>query len=1111
MPQAIFVERRSRAEDTPWRSSGASEEQQGGQKGERKAKGRDKGQKGGEWRRKESGDGELAAGEGTEEHQGGQKGDRRGKGRDKGDVGGKGKGKDKGKGTGKGKDRRDDEGEGEGSTSNWKGGRSEDRGEGEAKGKGKGNGKGKGKAIGPQVGRDAAADDFDELDGSPAGAVDEAVCSPAASGYLPIRRDASWSLRERLVLQMKRASYECMVCMSRVGTKAPVWSCKSCSAVFHMKCTKDWIKKSNEGSQTNGREASSLTWPCPGCRYIHVERRLPDYTCFCGRLLEPEPSPHYTPHSCGESCERKREHCPHACPELCHPGPCPQCTAVGSPGACFCEREHKAATRCGEPTAWSCGEPCNRDLGCGKHKCPLRCHKGKCPPCSLSEEMKCHCRRTARERLCGSGAFGCGQVCRSLLSCGHHACERLCHANACGECRLAPEKWGPKCACGKSDASTEAAAAMLVRFAPRRSSCKDPFPLCGSICGRLSVSGCGHSCARQCHEGPCGPCGEIVTQACRCSQTERQIDCFTALSENSGVHLCNKVCRTRRSCGRHRCEELCCPQRDVREHEVHLCLVVCSRPLSCGEHVCEDFCHLGKCPPCRVVRRTPVTCACGASRLEPPVVCGTPLPECSRTCGHMLACGHTCRSACHQGEHPLCGDFVSKVCIGGHVEMPPSPCHVPASSCGRSCGAPKADCSHRCAKACHAGECPNCEEPCGAGRLHCEHRCQVECHGSEECPDEPCTAEVRVTCKCGVVVKNVMCGACDANRRPQRKNLPCGTGCRGSGQGFDARRDPHAILRFEGELVRLAERASAQFTRFYELKLEDLLPPARPGPKITVNLSRADVAAGRRPLAVELARVHYGLQHEAIGDQDGGLQLSIWAGGGSQARRPPAKLSELMAGGGDVVHFPPEAPSLRFVFAAQKAEEIAEELVYVLLCEEEPGAFRVRFSGSEGPTARFESAVTAASAFQRLTRQANSVDLQEVRRPPPSGAQRIAKLGARPRVELVNAKSALMELRQRAAPVAGAAASGTGGSVWAARASGGAAWGPKASAPAASPAPWGPPAKAAAPAAVAAPLAPARPAPAVSAAPAAQTAAKPTAEVPESWEEAEEVPDSWED
>lgn len=385
----------------------------------------------------------------------------------------------------------------------------------------------------------------------------------------------------------------------------------------------------------------------------------------------------------------------------------------------------------------------------------------------------------------------------------------------------------------------------------------------------------------------------------------------------------------------------------------------------------------------------------------------------------------------------------------------------------------------------------------------------------------PCTAKVRVSCKCGNLVEQRICGGCEKNKRPQLPCLPCGPGCKTGGASIADRRlgDEAAFVQYDSEIVRLAERAGVQFVRFLEQKMEEILPPSR-GTTV-VSLTRNDVAAGKRPVAVELGRVHYGFQHRAVGDKDGGIQLSF-SFDASSSRKPPTKLSTILTEGGDVgSFFGADAPALKMV-AVPRAEETAEELAYELLSDEPIGCFRLRFE-ADTVSARFVSATTAALVFQKLTRQAASCDQQEVRRIPQDKAQRIQKLGARPRIALIGrgASSALTDVRQKSSATATASGAATaGGSVWGrgppasaagnASAAGGSAWG-KGAATAAGGSAWGASGKGgAAPVAVAKSAAPkaSEPAPAPAAKPAAKAERKPSppppvvnpADVPDSWD-----------
>ena len=132
------------------------------------------------------------------------------------------------------------------------------------------------------------------------------------------------SLRERLTHQLITGQAECLVCLESIKPKHATWHCDSeCYQVFHIHCIKKWSKTARTEDQGG--------WRCPGCQF--VRKATPrDYRCFCGKVLDPVYDRRDTPHSCGETCGKPLktsdgEKCPHKCVELCHPGPCPPCTA----------------------------------------------------------------------------------------------------------------------------------------------------------------------------------------------------------------------------------------------------------------------------------------------------------------------------------------------------------------------------------------------------------------------------------------------------------------------------------------------------------------------------------------------------------------------------------------------------------------------------------------------------------------------------------------------------------------------------------------------------------------------------------------------------------------
>jgi hypothetical protein len=94
----------------------------------------------------------------------------------------------------------------------------------------------------------------------------------------------------------------------------------------------------------------------------------------------------------------------------------------------------------------------------------------------------------------------------------------------------------------------------------------------------------------------------------------------------------------------------------------HRCIQQCGKPLACKHHACDDLCHLGPCAPCSVTSHLPLTCACGAAVVPPPVRCGREPPTCQLPCSVPRPCGHPAGAwhTCHFGECPPCVALTSK-------------------------------------------------------------------------------------------------------------------------------------------------------------------------------------------------------------------------------------------------------------------------------------------------------------------------------------------------------------------------------------------------------------------------------------------------------------------
>ncbi|OAY70532.1 NF-X1-type zinc finger protein NFXL2 [Ananas comosus] len=608
---------------------------------------------------------------------------------------------------------------------------------------------------------------------------------------------------------LRRRLPSCLICLDPLRPSHPVWSCSaSCHALFHLPCIQSWARQS--------LHLRSPDWPCPKCRSPYPKTLIPkSYFCFCGKVQDPPLDPWILPHSCGEICGRPLAgECGHTCLLLCHPGPCPPCPVLAS-SQCFCGR--RADVRRCARRRFSCGEPCNKPLPCGSHRCPTTCHDGPCLPCRVRGTYKCACGAEEQERICAEREFRCDRPCGGTLACGRHECGRGCHAGACGACPLQGRR---TCPCGKKE--------------HLGLSCDAQVPTCGSTCGKML--GCGmHRCPERCHRGACVEnCRIVVLKSCRCGSMKKEVPCYQDLT-------CERKCQRVRDCGRHACRRRCCGG------DCPPCPEICDRKLRCNNHKCPSPCHRGACSPCPLM--VSISCYCGETRFEVP--CGTEknqkppkcskrcfisrlcrhksecrphkchygaCPPCRMTCGEELPCSHKCRERCHGpipppnpeftlkpkkkrigrsiectpgSPCPPCREIVLVSCFGQHIgeERPlvcstkkPFPCQ---NLCGNllPCG------NHYCTKSCHvlksqlfvldhnekhenshqqesiilpfnaqsplAEPCEECYLPCQKDREpSCSHPCPLRCH-SDNCP--PCKVLVKRACHCGAMVHVFEC------------------------------------------------------------------------------------------------------------------------------------------------------------------------------------------------------------------------------------------------------------------------------------------------------------------------------------------------------------------
>ncbi|KAA8542855.1 hypothetical protein F0562_024007 [Nyssa sinensis] len=583
--------------------------------------------------------------------------------------------------------------------------------------------------------------------------------------------------------KLMKGTVECMICYDMVRRSAPIWSCSSCYSIFHLNCIKKWARAPTS-ADLSAEKNQGFNWRCPGCQSIQLMASKDiRYICFCGKRPDPPSDLYLTPHSCGEPCGKllekevpgsgvnKEDLCPHVCVLQCHPGPCPPCKAFAPPRLCPCGKKI-ITTRCFDrKSVLTCGQRCDKLLGCWRHRCERVCHTGPCDTCQVVIDAPCFCKKKSEALLCGDmavkgevnvedGVFSCISPCENKLSCGNHVCGEICHPGPCGECDLLPGRTR-SCYCGKTSLQKE------------RLSCLDPIPTCSLICGKKLPCGI-HHCKEVCHAGECAPCLVPVTQKCRCGSTSRTVECYKTMMQDEKF-TCDKPCGWKKNCGRHRCSERCCPLSNsnnslVDDWDPHLCSMPCGKKLRCGQHSCESLCHSGHCPSCLETFFTDLTCACGRTSIPPPLPCGTPPPSCQYSCSVPQPCGHLSSHSCHFGDCPPCSVPIAKECIGGHVVLRNIPCGSRDIRCNKLCGKTRQCGMHACARTCHPPPCDpsggsssgskaSCGQTCGAPRRDCRHTCTALCHPSAPCPDVRCEVPLTITCSCGRITATVPCDA----------------------------------------------------------------------------------------------------------------------------------------------------------------------------------------------------------------------------------------------------------------------------------------------------------------------------------------------------------------
>ncbi|KAL7274852.1 FKBP12-associated protein [Rhizina undulata] len=673
---------------------------------------------------------------------------------------------------------------------------------------------------------------------------------PVVKNMMPQTGTNSDDIITRIHKEISSGEYECMICFNTLNRRSKIWNCKCCWAVFHTGCINKWAKQGLENPPTRRigmaeGEIPRRSWRCPACN--NPEEEVPDnYTCWCEKTVHPEISKYLPPHSCGQTCGKKRslpKNCPHACDLQCHAGPCQPCTALGPQQSCFCGKE-TSQRRCADTdyeNGWSCGHVCGDFMPCGDHTCTKPCHPGLCGACEELEELRCYCGHEIKEVKCcdkqdpktgtiseehgiekWEGYWECEKICGRYFDCGKHRCQKRCHPQDSdpAHCKLSPDVIA-HCPCGKTRIDQ-------ILSSPRIS-CQDPIPTCGKACGKTLK--CGHKCTQTCHDGECGMCFQKVEITCRCGRTVLTSACHQG--EEFEPPQCFRNCKVTLNCGRHECGEKCCAgdqkaqerlaskrkmkpfnsatpglQNDDGFEPEHICTRSCGRLLKCGNHNCPMLCHRGPCGTCLEASFEELYCNCGQTAIQPPVPCGTKPPPCNLPCARPVECGHPpVKHNCHTDEQscPKCPYLTEKPCICGKKILRSIPCWSKVVSCGMECGKKLSCGSHLCHKTCHDGRCDEpCRQKCGKAKSSCGHPCMDLCHAPFQCPeDKPCVTKVQLSCPCEGLKQEVKCGATKANPIGNRKELKCNDQCRSRRMALALSLDPdrEAIPPYSDETI----------------------------------------------------------------------------------------------------------------------------------------------------------------------------------------------------------------------------------------------------------------------------------------------------------------------
>jgi transcriptional repressor NF-X1 len=434
---------------------------------------------------------------------------------------------------------------------------------------------------------------------------------------------------------------------------------------------------------------------------------LPPFSCgqTCNRARP-------CPHACSTMCHAGScEPCPHMGPtQSCFCGredKTRKCLATDYTNGWSCGQVCNEVMPCGEHY---CGRPCHEGL-CGACEVPVEatCYCGQdhsvilC--CDREDEVTSKREETQEDGTVDIkewlGTFNCGNACNREFDCGKHRCEQPCHSQdqQIPHCPRAPDVVS-HCPCGKTS--------LEDILSQPRTSCEDEIPICSKPCSKDLP--CGHICKRICHSGDCYPCLSMTDIACRCGKTTTETMCHQGtLEPPSCLRICRATLNCgRHECGEHCCPgERKAADRIANRKKIarilntsslgpdhnfeaeHICTRVCGKALKCGNHTCPELCHRGPCNSCREAIFEEISCDCGKTVLQPPLPCGTQPPPCRFDCERTKTCGHPqVAHPCHGDNEscPKCPFLTTKACSCGKNKLKNQPCGLDVVRCGEVCG-----------------------------------------------------------------------------------------------------------------------------------------------------------------------------------------------------------------------------------------------------------------------------------------------------------------------------------------------------------------------------------------------------------------------------------------